>query len=1276
LISGTEIKDLGADRNYFFEGVPVGSKVLDLGAGNLFVARQALQTKKNFELWALDGADIGKDYIPESVHFVRSRGEDLDLTELPKDLDAVVSQYALEYMNEAEVLLKLTRVMKKGARALFIMHRADSGIIEKAKIDLEQFERIRESGLLEAVNAFLESPDVPNGFSGILRSLRTLKILAAERQAEIWFFGEKDPLSAAFLSRVLEIFKTIISASGDTPDPGKTAEILKIFEENFRRGEWLLKERIRAAKDLQQMDFFIHEAEKHGFRLTEPFERQAVFDSGVSGWQVGFVFEPEGKNYPRRSELRQIISPRISRLPKILYRTALTGFSAVMFLEICGAIRYQTNPSVKVLGHLITEMITGERPPDDYPENPVYDITAGIPFPQGIRGYLRENMLQVYDNEPFASGGLQSGQCVFLLAFENGKVGAAHISPWNSDRNYISNPELQEYLASIKRIFLEKGITEKAAVHLFAAGESAREGFLKTIRESFSGPVLIHNDHDHMIGIAVSVGKPDNETGARRIRVKSNHFLDEEIYKTFWVNPDGAVIKRSELREVPQSAQTRGLKKYQEDRFINQEIRVAVPGFLSSGRLMAVMDGHNGSRVSRLLQLLLAPVFRFMVLLRGGDIRAAFSGTFRTLHLLTVWFDSGSTLSAVFVPDNKKDLFVMIVGDSPVYVLKDNREFLSFPQHTVGDDPALLSAPGFKIVKSSNVPRLMNLRTRHFFSLTRAFGDRSFRKVLVSKPFITRLDLRGAKSSVEILVATDGIHGYHVGDLKTIQDERIRYLASGSARAQDYIEFAGGEYAPDNTTLLRWVFAPSPESPAKRSEIRKDGSDVPRPPAGALSELAIPDESVIASDPVFGTIVDLGRIRLAAEAKSDIAGEIAALERAAFEDREAFGNKEDWDRAIGGVSTTLLLLGEKNNLRGFAHLRPATVFSLNNLKRIVSKKDGDKGKGVFLMDAVLSLLYRKGEKDLVWTSYWERSDRFYENYLLRGEKLGFLTDKGSLGSNFSITITGDPLKMNGKLARSETRETGSEKQMRAELAESERQVAVNAARGVIRHSRVLEMGRERMIALLVGSGSAANKSDAATRGLEIIFQDVKARDAGDKLSVILEMIDPSHPAVRQAVDLAVSHDLFIQIVVPGASREKLLEFQNGLIREAAQNRRSRGRPAGRSRIIVEARQNASWELLLKNPGRTCVFDARENVDTLDEFAARLDAVAPEKLKESYLIHDDLPREHSQKGVTLLFAVRDWIGGPRVFGKVRTTSRLLSNYLTEIHAAYSALSSAA
>ncbi len=267
-----------------------------------------------------------------------------------------------------------------------------------------------------------------------------------------------------------------------------------------------------------------------------------------------------------------------------------------------------------------------------------------------------------------------------------------------------------------------------------------------------------------------------------------------------------------------ETAQAEGIRGKQEDRFFHRNVGSLIPGFPGGGgRMMAVMDGHGGAGAVNLLRALLVPFFRVLVLWHRGNIESALAGTNRILQILTAWMYSGSTLSLVYVPKDRKTAYVMILGDSPVYIFKDRREPVPLPEHGVAEDPDMRPAPGFEVAAEDGRVFIRNLRTGRSTTTTRGFGDRAFSPTLIRKPEILKIDLTDARESIEILVATDGIHGDDPGG-RVERDRRIRDLSLKGRMADDYVVLAGDHKALDNVTVLRWVFEPETGDP--RSEKR------------------------------------------------------------------------------------------------------------------------------------------------------------------------------------------------------------------------------------------------------------------------------------------------------------------------------------------------------------------------------------------------------------------------------------------------------------------------
>lgn len=174
-------------------------------------------------------------------------------------------------------------------------------------------------------------------------------------------------------------------------------------------------------------------------------------------------------------------------------------------------------------------------------------------------------------------------------------------------------------------------------------------------------------------------------------------------------------------------------------------------------------------------------------------------------------------------------------------------------------------------------------------------------------------------------------------------------------------------------------------------------------------DMPVADTAVVAAHPDLGQVVDVSALELSSSQKALLAQEIADLEKTEFLTGEAFGNPQDWVRVLNGPSDFLVLINEQGVLVGFAYSRYISFLSQHKLFRLVSRSDQLRGKGTFLMDVTLSRIYRQGGTRLMWASFDEKADRFYQDYISKGEKKGLLQDMGSLGREFSVMIMDDAL---------------------------------------------------------------------------------------------------------------------------------------------------------------------------------------------------------------------------------------------------------------------------
>jgi SAM-dependent methyltransferase len=107
----------------FFRALPDSARVLDLGTGGGAVLRQAQGVRTDL---ALVGVDYAPD-LPAPPPGIRLlSGVQLEALPFADDhFDAVTSQFAIEYADQAAAVAELGRVLKPGGRVRMVAHHAD-----------------------------------------------------------------------------------------------------------------------------------------------------------------------------------------------------------------------------------------------------------------------------------------------------------------------------------------------------------------------------------------------------------------------------------------------------------------------------------------------------------------------------------------------------------------------------------------------------------------------------------------------------------------------------------------------------------------------------------------------------------------------------------------------------------------------------------------------------------------------------------------------------------------------------------------------------------------------------------------------------------------------------------------------------------------------------------------------------------------------------------------------------------------------------------------------
>jgi serine/threonine protein phosphatase PrpC len=241
------------------------------------------------------------------------------------------------------------------------------------------------------------------------------------------------------------------------------------------------------------------------------------------------------------------------------------------------------------------------------------------------------------------------------------------------------------------------------------------------------------------------------------------------------------------------------LRKYNEDRHVNLEI--------NGGRLLAVMDGHGGARTAEILERSIGDVFKRSLDNHKDDASEALRNAVGELHKLTKDQKEGATLSMVYVPRNENRAYVAVLGDAPVYILDENGNLVTSPEHKISNlTEKEMEALTRKGIESDAYVFGDRLRKpgAGAINLARALGDGPFGDLLGKEADVYSVPL--SEKSI-ILIGSDGI--IYPTASKTEQSEQpdlFLSLINGGADARSIVNMAKVNGSTDNITAMVMTF--------------------------------------------------------------------------------------------------------------------------------------------------------------------------------------------------------------------------------------------------------------------------------------------------------------------------------------------------------------------------------------------------------------------------------------------------------------------------------------
>ena len=123
----------------FFESLPDGARILDLATGNGAIAVLAVEADKSFAVSGADLADVrptdfvttGKAELEQVAFLPNTPAEALPLPD--SSIDALVSQYGVEYSDLTRSIPEAVRVIAPGGRLRFAVHAAEGTVVRDTK---------------------------------------------------------------------------------------------------------------------------------------------------------------------------------------------------------------------------------------------------------------------------------------------------------------------------------------------------------------------------------------------------------------------------------------------------------------------------------------------------------------------------------------------------------------------------------------------------------------------------------------------------------------------------------------------------------------------------------------------------------------------------------------------------------------------------------------------------------------------------------------------------------------------------------------------------------------------------------------------------------------------------------------------------------------------------------------------------------------------------------------------------------------------------------------
>ena len=272
----------------FFEALPGGARVLDIGTGNGVVPLIALDTaRRRSATLDVHGVDLARidprRHVPDGERLFEGAvfhgGVSADAMPFAAgSFDAVSGQYALEYTQRDAVLREVRRVMVVGAPARFVLHHASSVIVQNARESLLHARELEDRAAFADLREFVaaerrDRTKAARLYARMTERMQHLHRLASESKGSNLLAGVVLPALGNLYERRQRVSAAEFTAAIDAVHRG------------FKATEQRLRQLVDAALDEAATSQLADRARSSGFRGVQfsPLWQDA---ESLIGWRL------------------------------------------------------------------------------------------------------------------------------------------------------------------------------------------------------------------------------------------------------------------------------------------------------------------------------------------------------------------------------------------------------------------------------------------------------------------------------------------------------------------------------------------------------------------------------------------------------------------------------------------------------------------------------------------------------------------------------------------------------------------------------------------------------------------------------------------------------------------------------------------------------------------------------------------------------------------------------------------------------------------------------